>query len=75
MFRVRKRHWGHSEQLEGRMRVERSGCGSCDKLEPLPESVAKDLRQGVDVSQDDVEWERKLPHVRSEFWHLKMTSH
>ena len=48
-----------------------SCCRGCDKLKPLPECITKNLRQGVDVSQDDVEWEWKLPHVKSEFGHLK----
>lgn len=37
--------------------------GRRDQFEPLPERVAQRLRQGVDVSQDDVKREGELVHV------------
>lgn len=37
--------------------------GGSDELEPLPQSVAQRLRQGVHVAQDHVERKRELVHV------------
>ena len=42
----------------------------CDQFEPLSECVAQRLRQGVDVSQDDVEGEGELLHVGADLWQL-----
>lgn len=42
---------------------------SCrDKFKPLSECVAQGLRQGVDISQDDVEGEGELVHVGTDLW-------
>lgn len=42
----------------------------CDQFEPLSECVTQRLRQGVDVSQDDVEGEGELLHVGADLWQL-----
>lgn len=44
--------------------------GRCDEFKPLPERVAQRLRQGVDVTQDDVEGEGELVHVGADLRQL-----
>lgn len=38
------------------------------QFKPLPQCVAQRQRQRVDVSENDVKWERELLHVGFDFW-------
>ncbi len=42
--------------------------GCCDEFKPLSERVTQGLRQGVNISQDDVEREGELFHVGTDLW-------
>lgn len=42
--------------------------GCRDELKPLSECVTQGLRQGVDISQDDVEGEGELFHIGADLW-------
>lgn len=44
--------------------------GCCDEFKPLSERVTQGLRQGIDISQDDVEGEGELVYVGVDLWQL-----
>lgn len=44
-------------------------CATSNKFKPLSQSIAKDCRQRIDVSKNDIEGKWKFVDVRLDFWY------